>query len=219
MQGRAIPPRNSWVCPLFTSLRVPHNMLSPCQENKSVTGAVARPRRHFFFARKGGSSFSVDPYWELMSPNHNVKEEYQSQYQMCFRGHPSGPGIAESFTEFQARCKIVLMFQERISFPGSWQVRPGRSRSVPDGTSSHGPKPPCTFELPLARREPVLPARMQPTSRAFSLMVLIWKPTSEIFWGLGSTPFVQSASPKPSKHMHEQGDESVRELLIHELQA
>lgn len=41
----------------------------------------------------------------------------------CFRVHPAGPGIAKSLTEFQARCKIVAVFQERIAFPGSWQVR------------------------------------------------------------------------------------------------
>lgn len=77
----------------------------------------------FFLATKGGNSaFSVGPYWELMSPNRNVKEEYQSQYQInvVFWGARSW-----SFTEFQARCKIVSVFQERICFPGSWQMHNG----------------------------------------------------------------------------------------------
>lgn len=43
--------------------------------------------------------------------------------------HPAEPKAANSFVEFQARCKIVSVFQERISFPGNWQV--------PDGEGGH----------------------------------------------------------------------------------
>lgn len=37
-------------------------------------------------------------------------------------GHAARADAAKSFTGFQARCKIGSEFQERICFPGSWQV-------------------------------------------------------------------------------------------------
>lgn len=155
-----------------------------------------------FFVRKGrNSSFDVGPYWELMSPNHNVKEEYQFWYQInVFRDAPSW---AESFQQFRA---VLGKMQDSLCVPGKnllprelasawWRRRP----SFPDVTGLHEPKPLCTSEWLLPRRELILPACMHPTFGAVSFMVLIWKPTSAIFWGLGSTPSVQSSSPKPPK--------------------
>jgi hypothetical protein len=118
-----------------------------------------------------------------------------------FRGAPSW---ARHYQEFH---RVPGKMQDSLRVPGKTlhprelpSVQPRRSRSIPVGTSSRGPKPLCTFKLLLSRREPVLPARTHPISKAFPFMVLIWKPTSEMFWGLGSPPSVQSTSAKPSEH-------------------
>lgn len=162
---------------------------------------MTRPRKpfFFFFCEKGRKL--LPQCWSLLRVN-----ESQPQWKRgistpisdkCVFGvHPAELDVANSFMEFQARCEIVPMFQERVSFPGSWKVpEKGPLHSWCD--QHREPKPLCTLQL-LPRRKLILPACTHPTFGAFSFMVLIWKPTSAIFWGLGSTPSVQSSSPKSS---------------------
>ena len=64
---------------------------------------------------------------ELMRTNHNVKRgisipiSNKCDDSGAWWAH-SRADAAKSCTGFQARCKIGSEFQERICFPGSWQV-------------------------------------------------------------------------------------------------
>lgn len=113
--------------PFLTSLGY-HTACCPAPGEQINYSSYVPSKETFFFARKGGnSSFSVSPYWELMSPNHNVKEEYQFRYQVnvVFRDAPSWSRCCQRFHGVPGKMQDSLMFQERISFPGNWQVPNG----------------------------------------------------------------------------------------------
>jgi hypothetical protein len=124
MQGRAFPPRNSWVCPLSHPPEGTTQHAVLCQENKSVTRAVAQPRKLFFFARKRRKVLHHGSLLRVNESQPQCKKGIATPIsnKWCFGVHPAGPGITKNFTEFQARCKIVSVFQERLSILGSCQV-------------------------------------------------------------------------------------------------
>lgn len=114
--GRAFHPGISDSVPFLTSLRGTTQHAVPCQQIKSVTGAVAQ--RNFFFP-----VIAIQPSTlvliELMRTNHSVKRGISTPISnKCDAsgvwGHAAGADAAKSFTGFQARCKIDLSSRKEL---------------------------------------------------------------------------------------------------------
>lgn len=97
--GKSLPTQEFLSLSPFLPASGYHTTCSPVP-GEQISYRSYDPSKETFFARKrGNSSLNVGPYWELMSPNHNVREAYQLQYQInvVFWGAPSWARCCQQF--------------------------------------------------------------------------------------------------------------------------